>query len=84
MCNLVSVDGVAAGAGAPVVTVAEKAPTRAYRFVLPEGGVKLDEVEKDLLEQALERTGGNRTRAGGLLGLSRDQVRYRIERYGIK
>jgi two-component system response regulator AtoC len=34
--------------------------------------------------QALELTRGNQTRAGRLLGLNRDQVRYRIEKFAIK
>jgi len=29
------------------------------------------------------RCGGNRTRVGGLLGLNRDQIRYRIEKFGL-
>ena len=33
--------------------------------------------------QALERAGGNQTQAGHLLGINRDQVRYRIEKFGI-
>lgn len=53
-------------------------------FILPEDGVDLKKLERDLLVQALERTRGNKARAGRLLGLSRDQVRYRMERYGIK
>ncbi len=34
--------------------------------------------------QALARTAGNRTRAAALLGMSRDQIRYRIEKYGLE
>ena len=33
--------------------------------------------------QALRRSGGNQTRAGALLGLNRDQIRYRIEKFGL-
>ncbi len=46
-------------------------------FVLPIEGVDLAALERSLVEQALARAGGNRTRAGRLLGLNRDQVRYR-------
>jgi two-component system response regulator AtoC len=49
---------------------------------LPPAGLDLEELEKDLVRQALERTGGNQTRAGALLGLHRDQIRYRIEKFG--
>jgi DNA-binding NtrC family response regulator len=53
------------------------------RFQLPHGGVVLEDVEKELLIQALERVHGNQTRAGQLLGINRDQVRYRIEKFGL-
>jgi DNA-binding NtrC family response regulator len=54
---------------------------------LPPGGVELedvvDDVERHYIEQALERTGGNQTEAAELLGISRDQLRYRMEKYGL-
>jgi transcriptional regulator with PAS, ATPase and Fis domain len=53
------------------------------QFQLPPGGLVLEEVEKDLLIQALERAHGNQTHAGQLLGINRDQVRYRIEKFGL-
>ena len=52
-------------------------------FRLPPDGVNLEEVERQLLMQALDRTHGNQTRAGMLLGINRDQVRYRIEKFGL-
>jgi transcriptional regulator with GAF, ATPase, and Fis domain len=57
------------------------APTQ---FRLPSEGVNLEEVERQLLLQALERSGGNQTQAAQLLGINRDQVRYRIEKFGLK
>jgi DNA-binding NtrC family response regulator len=56
----------------------------AAQFKLPPGGVDLDEVERQLLTQALERAGGNQSQAAQLLGINRDQVRYRIEKFGLK
>jgi two-component system, NtrC family, response regulator AtoC len=53
-------------------------------FELPPEGVNLEEVEKSLVMQALERTGGNQTRAAALLSLHRDQIRYRVEKFGLK
>jgi len=55
----------------------------AGQFRLPPEGVSLEEVERQLLVQALERAGGNQTQAGQLLGINRDQVRYRIEKFGL-
>ena len=50
---------------------------------LPAAGVNLEDIERGLVIQALERTGWNQTRAAALLGLNRDQVRYRIEKFGL-
>jgi transcriptional regulator with GAF, ATPase, and Fis domain len=62
---------------------ADASPGRPVGFRLPAAGVDLHEVERSLVEQALARTGGNQTRAGELLGLNRDQVRYRIEKFRL-
>jgi two-component system, NtrC family, response regulator AtoC len=53
------------------------------QFRLPPEGVNLEEVERQLFVQAFERTGGNQTQTGQLLGMNRDQVRYRIEKFGL-
>jgi len=53
-------------------------------FRLPPGGVDLEQVERDLVVQALRRTGGNQTQAARLLHLNRDQIRYRIEKFGLE
>jgi two-component system response regulator AtoC len=53
------------------------------QFRLPPGGLVLEDVERQLVIQALERARGNQTRAGQLLGINRDQVRYRIEKFGL-
>ncbi len=53
-------------------------------FRLSAEGVDLDQLERDLVTQALQRSGGNQTRAAALLGLNRDQIRYRIEKCGIE
>ncbi len=50
---------------------------------LPAGGVNLEDLERSLVVQALERSGGNQTRAAALLGLNRDQIRYRIDKFGL-
>ncbi len=54
------------------------------QFRLPPEGVNLEDVERQLLTQALERAGGNQSRAAQLLGINRDQVRYRLEKFGLK
>ncbi len=50
---------------------------------LPAAGLDLDELEKTLVRQALERAKNNRSRAAKLLGLTRAQLYTRLERYGL-
>jgi len=47
---------------------------------LPPNGVRLEDVEHQLIQQALDRTGGNVTQAARLLGLSRETLRYRLRK----
>lgn len=58
-------------------------PPDGVQFVLPAAGLRLEEVEKEFIRQALERTGGNKTRAARLLGLTRDTLRYRLDKHSI-
>jgi len=51
---------------------------------LPDEGIDLAELERSLVTQALSRCHGNITHAARLLGLNRDQVRYRIEKFGLR
>ena len=59
------------------------AATPADPFQLPAEGLVLEDLEKSMLLQALQRAQGNKTRAATLLGLSRDTFRYRLEKFGI-
>ncbi len=49
-------------------------------FQLPPEGISLEEVEMSFVRQALELSGGNQTRAAELLGITRDQLRYRMKK----
>ena len=53
-------------------------------FVLPEGGLSLDEFEKDLIVQALERADHNKTKAAKLLQVSYDSFRYQLKKFGLE
>ena len=55
----------------------------AQTMELPHEGVNLDTLERELVVQALRRTAGNQTKAAALLGLNRDQIRYRIDKFGL-
>ncbi len=65
--------------GRPAASPVIEAP----RFQLPEAGVTLEEVERDFVRQALDLSQGNQTRAARLLGLTRDELRYRVKKFGL-
>ena len=65
---------VAAAAGAKLTEGVE----------LPPNGIDLEKLERSLVVQALERSAWNQTRAAALLGVNRDQIRYRIEKFGLE
>lgn len=65
--------------GYPTHVTSEKSDS----FVLPDNGVKLEDLEIDIIEQALQKARGNRSRAARLLGLTRDTLLYRIKKYAI-
>lgn len=51
-------------------------------IMLPPDGIPLESVEAELARQAVERTGGNLTKAAKLLDISRDQLRYKLKKSG--
>jgi DNA-binding NtrC family response regulator len=51
---------------------------------LPVSGIDLEQLERSLVVQALKRCGWNQTRAAAMLGLNRDQIRYRIEKFHLE
>lgn len=54
-----------------------------FGFSLPESGIDLESLEIDLINQALARTNGNRSKSARLLGMTRDTLLYRIQKYSI-
>jgi DNA-binding NtrC family response regulator len=57
--------------------------TRPTEFKLPERGLNWDDLERDLIVQALTRANGKCAGAAKLLGLSRDALYYRINKHGL-
>jgi DNA-binding NtrC family response regulator len=55
-----------------------------YGFEIPDQKFSLEEFEKNLLLQAMERSGGVMAKAAELLGLTYRTLQYRLEKYGIK
>jgi DNA-binding NtrC family response regulator len=60
----------------------ERKPSFSGEF--PSAGLSLEEVEKELIQKALVMADGNQTRAAELLGISRDTLRYRLQKFGLK
>lgn len=52
-------------------------------MVIPEEGVDLEEVEKALIRQALERCDHNQTKAARFLHITRNTLLYRMEKFGL-
>jgi DNA-binding NtrC family response regulator len=50
---------------------------------IPRGGIDIEEIEKELIRQALDATRGNQTKAAKLLNLTRDTLRYRMQKFGF-
>ncbi len=67
----------------PEVRQVRDAQAVASGFRLPAQGLDLAGLEQDLIRQALDLSGGNRSQAARLLGLSRDTLLYRIQKYAI-
>ena len=66
---------------APATVIAER-PLTVIEFG-PEG-IDIHEVERLLVRKALDQTHGNQSRAAALLRISRDQLRYRMQKYGLQ
>lgn len=65
------------------MTVRQSDDVGATIVSVPTSGVDLEAVERALIVFALDATGGNRTRAAGLLRLTRSALLYRMQKYGL-
>jgi DNA-binding NtrC family response regulator len=53
-------------------------------LTIPDTGLSLEEVEKNLIVQALEKAGQNKTQAAKLLGITYDSLRYQAKKFGLE
>jgi DNA-binding NtrC family response regulator len=68
--------GVPAAAPVPVSPAAASASA--------EGELSFDEQERRVIEQALDRAGGNQVHAARILGITRDKLRYKIKKHSLR
>src|SRR5437588_10933516 len=68
----------------PLAVRQESRPVAEAGFKLPAEGVNFEDVERNLILQAMERTDYNITKAAKLLGLTFRTLQYRLEKFGIK
>jgi DNA-binding NtrC family response regulator len=59
-------------------------PDNQLQIEFPSTGINLEDVERQLIEKALEITRGNVTEAARKLGIGREALRYRVQKHGIK
>ncbi len=74
------IDDWAPPAGGPGST----APAAGLVPDIPDEGISLEEVEKELIRKALAKSGGNRSEAARLLRIPRHVLTYRLEKFGIR
>lgn len=65
-------------------TLPEPAAGTPFHIDIPDEGIRLEAVERELLLRALEKAGGNQSRAARLLDLSRRTFIYRMEKHGLR
>ncbi|MGD9948774.1 MAG: sigma-54-dependent transcriptional regulator [Desulfobulbus sp.] len=58
-------------------------PSNTLHIRIPPEGIDLEKLTQDLIVQALKLSGGNKSRAAKLLGISRPTLIYRIEKNGL-
>ncbi len=80
--SLLLSNGLALEAGDIRFDAAPRAVPQAGNGFLPEG-VTLDQHEQELIREALRRSGGNKSQAARILGMTRNAFRYRISQMGI-
>ena len=68
----------------PLEVKQEARPVAEGAFKLPAEGINFEDVERDLIMQAMEQTDYNITKSAKLLGLTFRTLQYRLEKFGIK
>ena len=59
-------------------------PLDLINLSLPRGGISLELIEKEIIRKSLEMTGGNQSKAAQMLRISRDALRYRMDKFNLR
>ena len=59
-------------------------PNQNHPVSLPPEGAGLDDIEKEVIQQALQHANGNKTMASKLLKISRDTLRYKVKKHNLE
>jgi len=81
---ILSSDGIIKASLLPKEIIKGAYATTSNIFILPDEGINLEELEVSLVRQALERSGGNQTKAAKMLGMSRHALIYRMDKYNLR
>jgi len=60
------------------------APVAAGEVEAPAGIMPLEQLEREMVQRAMRAAGDNQTRAAELLGITRDQLRYRLSKFDLR
>ncbi len=82
LCVLTTRDAIGVG-DLPAEIRVSRSRIASIGLKLPDEGISLEEVEKEILVQALEKKLGNQTRAARYLNISRKTLIYRMEKFGL-
>ncbi len=69
-----------------IITISSRQPSPTAKnidFKIPPNGLDIEEVEKELIKQALSITKGNQSKAARLLNIGVDAMRYRMKKFGL-
>ena len=83
--DLLDAADVSAGASAPSPSSPGGAVSAVseLRLDFSTGPISLEDVDAEVIRQALDQADGNRAKAARMLGVSKDTLRYRLDKYGI-
>ena len=81
--DLVSADDLGIPTAAPATGGVTVSASGEVQIDFPDNGLSLEAVERTLIVRAMEKAAGNQSAAARLLGISRDTLRYRLEKFGL-